>query len=178
MLTAESGTELQHCCEAHLTVVGGGAIRPFATEICCSVSTIRSMSRQGKGVTTKPADSLSPSLSTSSRSEHPATHSGVTHSFIELFSTTLSLRTFVWHTRGDFSVSIGNAKTKNTVFLRWLAGKTASGLRRSSEVGDSGRNSAYRFWWALFAVLFLAFQLLLVTSWRTEKKYIVLYQIP
>ena len=26
-------------------------------------------------------------------------------------------------------------------------GKTASGLRRSAEVGDSGRSTAHRFWW-------------------------------
>ena len=32
-------------------------------------------------------------------------------------------------------------------FLSRSEGKTASGLRRSSEVGDSGRSNAHRFWW-------------------------------
>lgn len=33
-------------------------------------------------------------------------------------------------------------------FFSHKEGKTASGLRRSSEVGDSGRSNAHRFWWA------------------------------
>lgn len=38
-------------------------------------------------------------------------------------------------------------RTSWCFFLSRSEGKTASGLRRSSEVGDSGRSNAHRFWW-------------------------------
>lgn len=42
---------------------------------------------------------------------------------------------------------IETPKKKPLVFFFSTEGKTASGLRRSSEVGDPGRSNAHRFWW-------------------------------
>lgn len=39
-------------------------------------------------------------------------------------------------------------RSSRCFFFPHKEGKTASGLRRSSEVGDSGRSNAHRFWWA------------------------------